>query len=110
MQAAIPEIDGATEPVVFAGAPAGGDQPEPMPERCRIALGVARWNRLRRLPRGDVRVAYLIYCFPPNRGDLGTAADLDVFPSLWEILCRLRSGGYHTRPPESPDALRRPTG
>jgi magnesium chelatase subunit H len=53
-----------------------------------------------------VRVAIIIYCFPPNRGNLGTAADLDVFPSLWELLARLRSDGYSIETPETPELLR----
>ncbi len=107
MQVAIPEIDGATEPFVFGGVPAEGDQPVPLEERCeRIARRVARWNRLQRLPRRQVRLAFLIYCFPPNKGNLGTAADLDVFPSLWEILRRLEGEGYFAATPSSPDMLR----
>jgi len=107
MQVAIPEIDGATEPLIFGGTPAGKDVPEPIEERCvRIARRLARWNRLRRLPRADVRLALIIYCFPPNKGNLGTAAELDVFPSLWGILERLRAEGYAVQAPESPDRLR----
>src|SRR5438132_3630861 len=90
MQIAIPEIDGATEPFVYGGLPENGSQPEPLDERCgRIARRLARWNRLRVAPRADLRLALLIFCFPPNKGNIGTAADLDVFPSVWEILWRL---------------------
>ncbi len=107
MQVAIPEIDGATEPFIFGGMAAGQDHPDALEDRChRIARRLARWNRLRRLPREAVRLALLIYCFPPNKGNLGTAAELDVFPSLWEILKRLSTEGYATRVPETPDALR----
>jgi magnesium chelatase subunit H len=107
MQVAIPEIDGATEPLIYAGVLAGKDQPEPLQDRCqRIARRLARWNRLRSLPRSEVRLGLLIYCFPPNKGNLGTAADLDVFPSLREILQRLDAEGYSVNVPESPDALR----
>jgi magnesium chelatase subunit H len=48
----------------------------------------------------------LVFCFPPNKGNTGTAADLDVFPSVWEMLGRLRSDGYTVEVPASPDALR----
>ncbi|MDW8240487.1 MAG: cobaltochelatase subunit CobN, partial [Acidobacteriota bacterium] len=107
MQIAIPEIDGATEPLVFAGVPSGHDQPEPIPERTeRIARRLSRWNRLQRLPRAAVRLGFVIYCFPPNKGNVGTAADLDVFASLWEILRRLQAEGYTVQAPESPDQLR----
>lgn len=107
MQIAIPEIDGATEPFLFGGTGEARDQPEPLEERCRrIAVRLARWNRLRRLPRSDVRLAFLIFCFPPTKGNLGTAAGLDVFPSLWEIFRRLGAEGYKVHVPETPDALR----
>jgi magnesium chelatase subunit H len=78
-----------------------------MSDRClRIARRLARWNRLRQLPRRDVRLAFIVYCFPPNKGNLGTAADLDVFPSLWHTLQRLKAEGYQVEAPETADALR----
>ncbi|HYV04188.1 MAG TPA: cobaltochelatase subunit CobN, partial [Blastocatellia bacterium] len=108
MQVAIPEIDGATEPFVFGGLPQRGDQPEALEDRCkRIARRLARWNRLQVAPRSDVKLAFLVFCFPPNKGNIGTAADLDVFPSLWEILARLEREGYAVNPPADADALRR---
>lgn len=107
MQIAIPEIDGATEPFVYGGLPSNGNQPEPLEDRCRrIARRLARWNRLRIATRADVRLAFLVFCFPPNKGNIGTAADLDVFPSLWRILSELRSEGYAVEVPDSPERLR----
>jgi magnesium chelatase subunit H len=107
MQVAIPEIDGAGEPFVYAGTARGGVEPEALPDRCeRIARRARRWNRLRNAPRGELRLAFVIYCFPPNKGNLGTAADMDVFPSLWEILRRLEREGYAVDAPSTPDALR----
>jgi magnesium chelatase subunit H len=107
MQVAIPEIDGATEPFVFGGITDSGDRPEPIEERCgRVARRLARLNRLRVAPRTDVRLALVVFCFPPNKGNVGTAADLDVFPSLMEILAGLKSDGYGVDMPESADDLR----
>ena len=107
MQIAIPEIDGATEPFVYGGLPSDGNQPEPIEERCRrIARRLARWNRLRVAPRNELRLALLLFCFPPNKGNIGTAADLDVFPSVLEVLTKLRADGYTVDAPESPDRLR----
>jgi magnesium chelatase subunit H len=107
MQVAIPEIDGATEPFLFGGMREGGDEPEPLEDRCRrIARRIARWNRLRLMPRPDVRLALMVYCFPPDKGNLGTAAGLDVFPSLMEILRRLKSEGYGVELPANADELR----
>jgi magnesium chelatase subunit H len=107
MQIAIPEIDGATEPFIYGGISEQGREPEPLAERCvRLARRLSRWNRLRTAPRDQVRLAFTVFCFPPNKGNIGTAADLDVFPSLWDTLKRLKSEGYTLEVPESPDALR----
>lgn len=107
MQISIPEIDGATEPFVYGGLPSSGNQPEPLEDRCRrIAKRLARWNRLRVAPRADVRLAFLVFCFPPNKGNIGTAADLDVFQSLWKVLSQLRSEGYTVEAPDSAERLR----
>jgi magnesium chelatase subunit H len=107
MQVAIPEIDGATEPLIYAGTASGEVEPGALKDRCRrIARRARRWNRLRRLPRDQVRLAFVVYCFPPNKGNLGTAADLDVFPSLWRILRQLAAEGYRAPAPESPELLR----
>ena len=107
MQIAIPEIDGASEPFIFGGLRDTGDQPEPIEERCqRIARRIKRWNRLRVAPRSSIKLAFSVFCFPPNKGNIGTAADLDVFASLHEILTRLNAEGYDTVVPESADHLR----
>jgi len=61
---------------------------------------------LRVAPRNELRLALLLFCFPPNKGNIGTAADLDVFPSVLEVLTKLRADGYTVDAPESPDRLR----
>ena len=95
MQVAIPEIDGATEPFVFGGIPARGVEPAPLEDRCaRIAKRIKRWNRLQTADRKELRIALVIYCFPPNKGNIGTAADLDGFPSLLDVLNELQAQGY----------------
>lgn len=108
MQIAIPEIDGATEPFVYGGLPVRGVEPIALAERCqRFARRLRRWNYLRRAARQDVKLALLVYCFPPNKGNVGTAADLDVFPSLWDTLQRLQAEGYVVDLPDSTDDLRK---
>jgi magnesium chelatase subunit H len=107
MQIAIPEIDGATEPFVYGGLPAQGIEPVGLADRCdRFARRLRRWNHLRTAPRQDVKLALLLYCFPPNKGNVGTAADLDVFPSVWDTLERLKAEGYAVDLPSSTDDLR----
>ena|GEM_PF-317158 len=107
MQVAIPEIDGATEPFVYGGLRAGGIEPVALEERCaRLARRLRRWNRLQTAARGELKIALVVFCFPPNKGNIGTAADLDVFPSLHEILSRLRADGYNVEVPSDAGALR----
>ena len=107
MQIAIPEIDGATEPFVYGGMPATGVEPIALEERCqRLARRISRWNRLQTASRSELKLALVVFCFPPNKGNIGTAADLDVFPSLHEILQRLRVDGYDVEVPADSDALR----
>jgi magnesium chelatase subunit H len=107
MQIAIPEIDGATEPFVYGGIPERGREPEPLVDRCsRLARRLSRWNRLRTLPRDQIKLAFVLFCFPPNKGNIGTAADLDVFPSLWDSLNRLKREGYTVEVPDSAEELR----
>jgi magnesium chelatase subunit H len=107
MQIAIPELDGATEPFVYGGVRAGGCEPLPLEDRClRLARRLKRWNRLRTAERSELRLAMLVFCFPPNKGNIGTAADLDVFPSAWEMLRSLKRDGYKVEVPASADELR----
>ena len=107
MQIAIPEIDGATEPFVYGGLAAHSNEPLPLDDRCqRLARRLKRWHTLQTAPRKQVKLALVLFCFPPNKGNIGTAADLDVFPSLWDILNKLKSDGYSVEVPPTVDRLR----
>jgi magnesium chelatase subunit H len=107
MQIAIPEIDGATEPFIYGGMSQASASPVPLEDRCRrIARRLEKWNRLQTAPRSEIKLALVVFCFPPNKGNIGTAADLDVFPSVWEMLVRLRAEGYQVEVPLSADELR----
>ncbi len=107
MQIAIPEIDGATEPFIYGGLPERGVEPVALEDRCRrYARRLSRWNRLQTAPRNDLTIAFALFCFPPNKGNIGTAADLDVFPSLWQTLLKLKDESYDVELPDSADALR----
>ena len=107
MQIAIPEIDGATEPFIYGGIPVRGQEPTPLDDRCRrFARRLKRWNNLRTAPRDKIKIAIVLFCFPPNKGNIGTAADLDVFPSIWDLLQRLAGEGYRVEVPATADELR----
>jgi magnesium chelatase subunit H len=109
---AIPELDGATAPMVFGGraSDASGQRSRDMsshPERAQaLAERVARLVRLRRSERRQRKVAIVLFNFPPNAGNAGTAAFLSVFASLHRTLLALRDGGYDVQVPETIDALR----
>lgn len=107
MQIAIPEIDGATEPFVYGGIPSRGQEPVALADRCtRFARRVKRWHNLQTAPRDRVKLAIVLFCFPPSKGNIGTAADLDVFPGIYDLLVRLRDEGYRVEVPGDAGELR----
>lgn len=118
MLIALPELDGATVPTVFAGRHGEGvtadgkaNHPSkamaPAPERVEmLAARVDRLARLRRSKPEDRKLAIVLFGFPPNAGAAGTAAYLDVFASLHNTLQALKGEGYDLEPPETVEALR----
>jgi magnesium chelatase subunit H len=79
----------------------------PLPERIDLmADRVARMVRLRRRPRAERKVALTIFNFPPNVGNTGSAAYLDVFASVQRTLAAMAEAGYTVEIPESVEALR----
>ncbi|KMO40294.1 magnesium chelatase [Methylobacterium tarhaniae] len=110
MMVAIPELDGATAPMVFGGRAAGGAESRDMavhPERAaRLADRVARLVSLRCRARSERRIAVILFNFPPNAGATGTAAFLSVWESLHRVLRGLKADGYAVEIPETVDALR----
>jgi len=119
---ALPEIDGATNPTVFAGRH-GPDGCSGCAHKCPAASAVKamapcleridalaekaeRLARLRRKQNADKTAAIVLFGFPPNAGAVGTAAYLSVFESLFNTLHEMRAQGYDLEPPETVDALR----
>ena len=112
MLIALPEIDGATNPTVFAGRH-GVAQPgetrniNPCMERVQVlAEKVARLASLRRSKVAERKVAIVLYGFPPNAGAVGTAAYLSVFESLVNTLNAMKAEGYAVNVPATVDDLR----
>ncbi|UWQ99432.1 magnesium chelatase subunit H [Rhodobacteraceae bacterium S2214] len=122
MLVALPEIDGATNPTVFAGRhESGGCQG--CAQMCqatsthkamapcfeRITTLVEKTKRLallRRKANADKKVGVVLFGFPPNAGAVGTAAYLSVFESLFNTLTRMKREGYTLDVPRDVDALR----
>jgi magnesium chelatase subunit H len=123
---AIPELDGATGPAVFGGrGGAAGSTCTGCENRCHFPAGeqlldmhtcsertamlasrVAKLVALRRTERATRKLAMVVFNFPPNAGNLGTAAHLSVFESVYETLKGLQRQGYTVELPTSVDALR----
>ncbi|MBB4284375.1 magnesium chelatase subunit H [Roseospira goensis] len=112
MMIAIPELDGATAPLLFGGRTddAEGEAARdmfPEPERVEaLAARVHRTIALRRAERAERRVALVVFNFPPNSGAVGTAAYLSVFESLFNTLKAMAAAGYTVEVPDSVEDLR----
>jgi magnesium chelatase subunit H len=112
MMVAIPELDGATAPIVFGGRSSyalNGASRDIRPHSGqveRLADRVERLIRLRGTERSKRKVAIVLFGFPPNGGAVGTAAFLGVYASLHRTLIAMRAEGYTVDVPESVDELR----
>lgn len=123
---AIPELDGAAGPMVYGGRSDGAGSPcTGCEQRCvfeRAAIGgnmhvcaeraqmlasrTLRLVELRRAARAERKVAIVLFNFPPNAGNTGTAAFLSVFESLHRTLQAMAREGYQVEVPASVDELR----
>jgi len=104
---AVPELEGAAEPIVFGGPTARAEAFVPAePEVALIADRIARRVALRRAPNHEKRLALVLFSFPPNLGNVGTAAYLDVFRSVYAILRALKERGYTVDLPADAEELR----
>lgn len=126
MMVAIPELDGATGSMVYGGRGSskhvscngcnkgctfdsleGAHDMQTCSERAdALAARVGKLIALRRSERAHRKVAAVIFNFPPNAGNTGTAAHLAVFESLYNTLAAMQRQGYTVTLPASVDALR----
>jgi magnesium chelatase subunit H len=112
MMVAIPELDGATAPMVFGGrseraTDSNASDMRPHPERAeRLAERVDRLIALRRTERSKRKIAIVLFNFPPNSGATGTAAFLGVYSSLHNTILAMKAEGYSVDVPSSVDELR----
>ncbi len=127
MMVAIPELDGATGSMVYGGrsgaanvactgcskgctfeSVAGAHDMHSCSERAdALSARVARLIALRRTDKAQRKVAAVLFNFPPNAGNTGTAAFLGVFESLFNTLAAMQKEGYTVDMPASVDDLRK---
>ncbi|MCY0963886.1 cobaltochelatase subunit CobN [Parathalassolituus penaei] len=114
-QVAMPELQGASQPLIVATAGASSVdtvtginiQPiAPLQEGIYSVLErVQRWLTLQTRANRDKHIAIIYYNHPPGRHNIG-ADNLDVPASVWFILQQLKAAGYNTGElPESQQAL-----
>ena len=122
MLIALPEIDGATNPTVFAGRHGldgckgcahlckGSTESKTM-SPCHERVGVLaektlRLANLRKMGNAEKKVGIVLFGFPPNAGAAGTAAYLSVFESLHNTMLGMKADGYSIDVPTTVDDLR----
>jgi len=98
---AMPEVDGAIEPIVVAGVEIdeyGGKKLIPIDQHIRyVATRIRRWVELRRKPVSERRIA-IILINPPCKGleaNVAVGLGLDVPESVVRFLRKLRDLGYN---------------
>ncbi|MUG92941.1 magnesium chelatase subunit H [Scytonema sp. UIC 10036] len=95
LQIALPELDGAIEPIILSGRDGTTGKAIALQDRIEaVAQRALKWANLRRKPKLAKKVAITVFSFPPDKGNVGTAAYLDVFGSIYEVMKALRNNGY----------------
>merc|ERR1711966_88263 len=95
LQVSLPEIDGAIEPIIYAGREGATGRSVPLADRVNLLADRAlKWSSLRIKKNKDKKIAVTIFSFPPDKGNVGTAAYLDVFDSIKAVLKQLKGDGY----------------
>jgi magnesium chelatase subunit H len=123
---AIPELDGAVVPMVFGGRPGAPgvtckgcykgctftkNQVEQDMFTCTertamLSQRVAKLVELRKTKRSEKKITLVLFNFPPNAGNVGTAAYLAVFESVYQVLLHLKSEGYDIEMPQDVEHLK----
>ena len=95
LQVALPELDGGLEPIIFSGRDSRTGKSHALHDRiastCERAIN---WAKLRKKDVKDKKLAITVFSFPPDKGNVGTAAYLNVFGSIYKVLCELKDQGY----------------
>ncbi|KAK9128724.1 hypothetical protein Syun_017521 [Stephania yunnanensis] len=102
LQVALPELDGGMEPIVFSGR----DPQTGKKITCSSQEGGAALHKSNSKAFEDKKLAITVFSFPPDKGNVGTAAYLNVFSSIFSVLKDLQKDGYNVEGlPETSEAL-----
>ncbi|VFQ91169.1 unnamed protein product [Cuscuta campestris] len=107
LQVALPELDGGMEPIVFSGRDPKTGKSHALHKRVeQLCTRAIRWADLKRKSKTEKKVAITVFSFPPDKGNVGTAAYLNVFASIYSVLKDLKEDGYKVEGlPETSEAL-----
>eukprot|EP00217_Crustomastix_stigmatica_P012631 CAMPEP_0183793870 /NCGR_PEP_ID=MMETSP0803_2-20130417/3490_1 /TAXON_ID=195967 /ORGANISM="Crustomastix stigmata, Strain CCMP3273" /LENGTH=1445 /DNA_ID=CAMNT_0026038259 /DNA_START=48 /DNA_END=4383 /DNA_ORIENTATION=- len=96
LQVCLPELDGGLEPIIFSGRDSKTGKSHSLPDRVTQLCGRAlKWADLRRKTKAEKKLAITVFSFPPDKGNVGTAAYLNVFGSIYRVLKELQADGYN---------------
>ena len=99
LQVSLPEIDGAIEPIIYAGREGATGRSVPLSDRVELLANRAlKWASLAKKQNKDKRISITVFSFPPDKGNVGTAAYLDVFNSIYAVMKEMRIKGYDVGP------------
>jgi len=95
LQVALPELDGGLEPIIFSGRDSRTGKSHALHDRIESVCDRAiKWSELRKRQVKDKKVCITVFSFPPDKGNVGTAAYLNVFGSIYKVLKGLQDEGY----------------
>jgi magnesium chelatase subunit H len=99
LQVSLPEIDGAIEPIIFAGREGATGRSVPLSDRIELlATRALKWSALSKKQNKDKKLSITVFSFPPDKGNVGTAAYLDVFGSIFAVMKEMKAKGYDVGP------------
>lgn len=95
LQVSLPEIDGAIEPIIYAGREGNTGKSVPLTDRIDLLANRAlKWANLSKKKNAEKKVSITVFSFPPDKGNVGTAAYLDVFGSIFAVMKEMKASGY----------------
>lgn len=103
---AMPEFEGAVEPLLIGGGKKLENYVEhvPIAERCsKLAARVSKLIELRKKPVSEKKIAFILHNKPcaSVEGTIGCASNLDSLESVARILQEMEAAGYSVKAPSS---------